>query len=173
MAMEALTTAAVESWAERVRTVAIAPTELEQMRTAVQNYASLAVTEGLRQTLLRNSATKRARSALHELKGEGLIESGSFERAMKLIDVLFTPNTIYASIAPDDGGVTFYWRAGEMSVEIDIYLGEGYWWRVQNVAAESYTDHSTDLPIERLKYSLNWFSKDVDRENPNWRRQTI
>lgn len=92
---------------------------------------------------------------------------------MKLVDVLFTPNTVYASIAPDDGGASFYWRAGEMSIEIDIYPVEGYWWRVKDVAAESYSDDGAELPLERLKYSLNWFSKDVERENPRWRQQTI
>ncbi len=83
------------------------------------------------------------------------------------------PNTIYATVAPDDGGVTFYWRAGDMSVGIDIYPGEGYWWRVRNVAAENYSGSGNELPLEQLKYSLTWFCKDVERENPHWRQQSI
>jgi hypothetical protein len=107
----------------------------------------------------RDTATRRALAVLHELKGQGLVESGAFDRATMLIGVLFTPNTIYATVAPDDGGVTFYWRAGDMSIGIDIYAGEGYWWRVRNVAAENYSGSGYELPIEQLKHSLTWFSK--------------
>ena len=120
----------------------------------------------------KQTARRRAYAALGDIKGQGLIDSGAFDRGMKLVDILFTPNTIYCSIAPDDGGVTFYWRAADMSIEIDIYSGEGYWWRVRNVAAENYSGHGGELPIDALKYSLTWFSKEVDRENPHWRQQT-
>jgi hypothetical protein len=120
-----------------------------------------------------DTATKRATDAINCLLAEGLIEVSSADRAKKLVDVLFTPNTIYAAIAPDDGGVTFYWRARDMSIEIDIYPSEGYWWRVRNVAMEDYSNHGNELPIEQLKYSLTWFSKEVERANPSWRRQPV
>jgi|GEM_PF-2883579 len=121
----------------------------------------------------RHTAKRRALDVLDDLKGQGLIEIGTFDRAKTLVDVLFTPNTVYASLAPDDGGVTFYWRAGDMSIEIDIYPGEGYWWRVRNVAAENYSGHGASLEYDKLKYSLTWFSKEVDRANPQWRQQPI
>jgi hypothetical protein len=120
-----------------------------------------------------DSAGNRARRAIDGLVSDGLVDTSTAERARILVQVLFTPNTIYASIAPDDGGITLYWRAGDMSIEIDIYPTEGYWWRVRNVAAENYSGHGGELPIEALKYSLTWFSKEVDRANPHWRNQAI
>lgn len=118
-----------------------------------------------------DTAKNRAYRAAAELVSEGLIETSTADRARKLVEVLFTPNTIYSSIGPDDGGLTMYWPAGDMSIEIDIYPGEGYWWRVRNVAGANYSGNGNELPIEDLKYSLTWFSKEVDRANPHWRNQ--
>lgn len=161
----------VDVWEESFQRMT-APT-LAKIETAVRSLEGLVTEDVVRILSRRHTAKSRGYLALDDLKGRGLIEGPTFDRAKNLIDVLFTPNTVYASIAPDDGGVTFYWRAGDMSVEIDIYSGEGYWWRVRNVAAHSYSGDGPELPIDQLKYSLNWFSKDVERENPHWRQQAI
>ncbi|MDV3125727.1 hypothetical protein M1247_12440 [Mycobacterium sp. 21AC1] len=165
------TRSAVDAWEDDFHRVA-GPT-LSRLETAIRSLEGLASEDWMGILARRQGAKSRGYATLHELKEEGLIEGTTFDRAKTLIDVLFNPNTVYSSIAPDDGGVTFYWRAGEMSVGIDIYAGEGYWWRVRNVAAETYSGHGSELPLDQLKYSLNWFSKDVDRENPHWRQQPI
>ncbi|WP_156738532.1 hypothetical protein [Mycobacterium sp. E2699] len=122
----------------------------------------------------RQTAKSRAHAVLDGLKGQGLIEGTTYDRAVTLVDVLFTPNTVYASISSDDGGVTFYWRAGDMSIEIDIHPAEGFWWRVRNVAAENYSGHGAAIhQYDQLKHSLKMFSKEVDRANPHWRQQII
>ncbi|MFI5535867.1 hypothetical protein ACIA5H_05695 [Nocardia sp. NPDC051900] len=91
-------------------------------------------------------------------------------RALQLIRFLFTPNTVYASIAPEDGGLVFFWTALDMSIEIDIIPGDKYWWSVRNVAAESYSGEGEVLPFRKLQYSLNHLSKEVEVANPKWRR---
>jgi hypothetical protein len=122
----------------------------------------------------RPTAKSRAHAVLDDLKGQGLIEGATYDRAMTLVDVLFTPNTVYASISSDDNGVTFYWRAGDMSIEVDIHPVEGFWWRVRNVAAENYSGHGNAIhQYDQLKHSLKMFSKEVDRANPQWRQQII
>lgn len=122
----------------------------------------------------RQTAKSRAHAVLDDLKGHGLIEGATYDRATTLVDVLFTPNTVYASISSDDGGVTFYWRAGDMSIEVDIHPVEGFWWRVRNVAAENYSGHGSAIhQYDQLKHSLKMFSKEVDRANPQWRQQAI
>lgn len=90
---------------------------------------------------------------------------------MKITKFLFKPNTVYASIAEDDNGLIFYWKAGSMSIEIDVFPGEGFWWAVTDVAHESYEGSGYELEIERLKHSLNQFSKEVETANPAWRAQ--
>lgn len=125
-------------------------------------------------TSRQSTATRRAEAVLDDLKGQGLIESSAYDHAMTLIDVLFTPNTVYATIAPDDGGVSFYWRAADMSIEIDICPVGGFWWRVRNVAAENYSGSGTSIhQFDQLKHSLKMFSKEVELANPHWRQQTI
>lgn len=121
----------------------------------------------------QDTASNRGRLAVDDMVADGLTDATTAERARTLIEALFTPNTVYASIAPDDGGITFYWRAADMSIEIDIYPIEGYWWRVRNVAMENYSGHGKELPIPELKHSLTWLSKEVDRVNPHWRAQPI
>lgn len=165
---------AMDEWETQTRSLA---TTVDQIR-AVMEYVDEYETKFGRRLDdgdsggTRDTARRRAYRALKDISGQGLVDSGAYGRASKLVDVLFTPNTIYSSIAPDDGGVTFYWRAADMSIEIDVYSGEGYWWRVRNVAAENYSGHGSELPTEELKYSLTWFSKDVDRANPLWRQQS-
>lgn len=164
-----------ETTAEALRQIQVSTNDaLKRIEAAAGQIVSTAWRHSMLQSLVLNdSATKRAQRAIDGLLADGLIDVSSAERARQFVDVFFTPNTIYTSIAPDDGGITFYWRAQDMSVEIDIYPTEGYWWRVRNVALENYTDHGKELPIEKLKHSLKMFSKEVDRLNPNWRSQPI
>ncbi|MGK8559551.1 hypothetical protein [Nocardia gipuzkoensis] len=90
-------------------------------------------------------------------------------RALNLMRYLFSPNTIYASIAPEDNGLVFYWTAAGMAIEIDVCADGTYWWGVKDVAGESYSGESRRLPVQRLRHSLNMFSKEVDSANPRWR----
>ncbi|WP_341258212.1 hypothetical protein [Gordonia malaquae] len=117
------------------------------------------------------AAERRARANVDRLKRRGLINDAVARGGRKITKFLFKPTTVYASVAEDDGGLIFYWKAGKMSIEIDIVPGEGYWWAVNNVAHESYEGDGPNLDIARLKHSLNQFSKEVESANPMWRAQ--
>lgn len=118
---------------------------------------------------LSDSAVGRAHASIEALVREGLVDEAIASRGRQLANYLFSGNTIDASIAPDGDGLSFYWVAREWSIEIDVYPANEYWWSVRNVAADTYSDGGRELPVERLRYSLNQFSKEVDAENPDWR----
>lgn len=118
-------------------------------------------------------AERRARRDVRQLKRRGLIKAAVARDAVELIRFLFKGNTVYATITHDDGGVIFYWKAGDMSIEIDVFPGEGFWWSVANVAHDSYQGSGYSLDTHALKHSLNQFSKEVESANPNWRNQTV
>lgn len=121
---------------------------------------------------LNTSARSRANETVDKLMRRGAINGNIAARARNLIDAIFTPNTVYATITPDDGGLIFYWKAGSMSIEIDMYAPDGYWWRVKNVAEINERDSGDELPLIELKHCLAHFSKEVDRVNPKWRDST-
>lgn len=118
-------------------------------------------------------AERRARMDVRRLKKRGLINAAVARDAIELVRFLFKANTIYATTTNDDGGVIFYWKAGSMTIEIDVFPGEGFWWAVSNVAHESYEGSGYFLDTQALKHSLNQFSKEVETANPNWRNQTV
>ncbi|PND55119.1 hypothetical protein CRM90_24595 [Mycobacterium sp. ENV421] len=89
-------------------------------------------------------------------------------RGKELIKFLFKLNTVDAAISPDDDALSFYWVAEEMSLTIIVYQS-WYWWSARNIACESYSDEGTELPLIGLEHSLNQFSKEVERRNPEWR----
>jgi hypothetical protein len=117
------------------------------------------------------SARARAQRNINDLRKRGLISHAVADRGMDLVETLFTPNTVYASVAPDDGGLIFYWKAADMSIEIDVYAFDGFWWSWKNIAAVTKSGDGPDLPIRDLKYILTHFSKEVDAANPDWRGQ--
>lgn len=115
--------------------------------------------------LASSRAIRDIESLWHEQYFDGAVRA----RAIKLVRTLFSRGTVYAAIAPDDGGVSFYWTAGKSSIEIDILPHGDYWWSIDDVAAASFSDTGKELPLDDLRYSLKQFSKDVDTVNPHWR----
>lgn len=119
----------------------------------------------------------RAFKAIDEYLDEGLISSATADRGKAIVDDLFDRETVYSTVAPDNGGLVFYWRAGVMSIEIDVYESpdDGYWWRINNVAAVSESGHEPGKRSaqvnHRLAHSLKQFSKEVELVNPDWRKQ--
>ncbi|NKY44289.1 hypothetical protein [Nocardia cerradoensis] len=110
--------------------------------------------------------------ALGQIQGllsRKLIDISVAGRGKSLVDFLFTPNTIRASVTSVDDDLIFYWTALSMSIEIDVLSYGGYWWSVKEIATESYSDEGEVLPIDQLQYSLNHFSKEVEAANPEWR----
>lgn len=82
--------------------------------------------------------------AMHNLKElyiNGLISSPVYARSTEMVLTLFSSGTIYASIAPEDDGAIFYWRAGSASIQIDVESDGGFWWSVSDVASASCTRH--------------------------------
>ncbi|KXX62305.1 hypothetical protein [Rhodococcus sp. LB1] len=118
-------------------------------------------------------AARRARRDVRQLKRRGLIKAAVARDALELIRFLFKSNTVYATISHDDGGVIFYWKAADMSMEIDVFPAEGFWWSVSNVAHDSYEGSGYSLNTQALKHSLNQFSKEVESVNSNWRNQAV
>lgn len=116
-----------------------------------------------------DNAYRRGRTAIKRLVAAGYIDIAMALRGRELIEVLFTSHTIDASIAPDDGGLIFYWAARDMAITVEIYPSAGYWWSVRNIGTQPYSGSGTDLPLQDLRYSLNQFTKEVERQNPNWR----
>ncbi|MFL0286902.1 hypothetical protein ACJH6J_25855 [Mycobacterium sp. SMC-18] len=120
----------------------------------------------------RNSATdaaQRAYAAISKLVAGRLIEASVAARAQQLIKFLFKANTVDASIAPEDGGLIFYWAAQEMSLTIEIYPSAGYWWCASNISGYPLSGEGSELPLNELGNRLNHFSKEVERRNPRWR----
>ena len=62
----------------------------------------------------------RARANIDAYVAEDLISVQTADRAHQLVENLFDKDTVFATVAPDDGDLIFYWRAGSMSIEIDI-----------------------------------------------------
>lgn len=116
-----------------------------------------------------DDAQRRGHAAISALLADKYIDSVMASRGRQLIEVLFKTNTVDASIAPEDGGLIFYWAAREMAITIQIFPSSGYWWSVRNIAEMSYSNAGSDLPLHDLRYSLNQFSKEVESQNPNWR----
>ncbi|SKJ21815.1 hypothetical protein [Mycobacteroides abscessus] len=117
---------------------------------------------------LGGEAAKRGSAAIDDLIVQGYVSSAIAARGKELIRFLFKLNTVDATIAPDDEGLAFYWAAQEMSLTIIVYQST-YWWSVRNVAGDSRSDEGTQLPLIELEHSLNQFSKEVERRNPEWR----
>lgn len=119
--------------------------------------------------LPRSEAAKRGYAAVDMFALRGEISSATATRGRELIRFLFKPNTVYATIAPDDDGLSFYWAAAEMALTIIVYADE-YWWSVRNDnACDSYSGEGVELPLIQLQHSLNQFSKEVVSRNPEWR----
>ena len=118
---------------------------------------------------VEDNARVRGHAALNDLLADYCINAGMASRGRQLIEVLFKPHTIDASIAPEDDGLIFYWAARNMTITIQIFPSGDYWWSVRNIAGETYSDAGFHLPLPQLRRSLNHFSKEVERQNPNWR----
>lgn len=117
----------------------------------------------------RDDAAARGVVDIDRLAYQRLITPTLVSRGKSLTTYLFKTSTVYATISPDDEGLSFYWAAQEMSITIIVY-GDGYWWSVHNDnACDTYMGASVDLPLIRLQHSLNLFSKEVARRNPQWR----
>lgn len=116
-----------------------------------------------------DDAKARGHAAISQLVADEYIDSVMASRGRQLIEVIFKTNTVDASIAPEDGGLIFYWAARNMAITIQIFPSAGYWWSVRNIAEVSYADGGSDLPLQDLRHSVNQFSKEVERQNPNWR----
>lgn len=116
-----------------------------------------------------DDARVRAHAALNALLTGRCINAGMASRGRQLIEFLFKTHTVDASIAPEDDGLIFYWAARDMAITIEIFSSGDYWWSVRNIAGMSFSGSGSDLPLPELRYSLNQFSKEVERQNPNWR----
>ncbi|SDE65012.1 hypothetical protein SAMN04488581_4450 [Mycolicibacterium neoaurum] len=118
----------------------------------------------------------RAREVIKQFAQDGDIDVATAQRAFHVIHQIFDRHSVYATIAPDNGGLVFYWRAGDMSLEIDIYedISDGVWWCWRGAGTERTGHHSYELPSrtqENLKSFLATFSKEVEQVNPDWRDQ--
>lgn len=119
-------------------------------------------------TPLRDEASMRGCAQIDQLVAEGYVTGAVAARGRDLITFLFKPNTVDAAISPDGDGLSFYWAAQEMSLTIIVYRDE-YWWSVRNIAGDTYSAMGVDLPLINLMHSINLFSKEVERRNPDWR----
>ncbi|KZS66227.1 hypothetical protein A4G27_11950 [Mycobacterium kansasii] len=97
------------------------------------------------------------------------IDAAVAARGKELIRFLFKSNTVDATIAPEGGGLIFYWASLNMAITIEIYPYSGYWWSARSIAGRSFSGEGTELPLIELQYQLNHFSKEVERQSPNWR----
>jgi hypothetical protein len=118
----------------------------------------------------------RARDAIKQFLVEDEISVSTAQRAFHVIHQIFDHESVYATVAPDNGGLVFYWRAGDMSLEIDIYedVSDGVWWCWRAAGTERTGHYPYELPSrprEHLKSYLANFSNEVGQVNPDWRDQ--
>ncbi|RRQ29226.1 hypothetical protein DK926_04920 [Rhodococcus sp. Eu-32] len=115
------------------------------------------------------SAYHHGQQKIGEFLRESSIDEVMFTRAAEMMRYLFTSKTIFASIAPDDGDLIFYWKAAQLSIEIDLLANGNAWWSVDGIEDSEFTGSSHELPLVALKHYLNIFSKEVEMVNPSWR----
>lgn len=116
-----------------------------------------------------SSATDRALCEISGLQAMRLIDSEMAQRARDVVGLLFESGTIYASIAPDDGGVCFYWVAADWAITIDLYPEGGGWYCARN--GESRRVQSNGGIPRWMWDELTGFSAYVQAANPEWRLQ--
>lgn len=120
----------------------------------------------------------RARRVIRQLVEDEEISVSTAQRAFHIIHQIFDRESVYATIAPDNGGLVFYWRAGDMSLEIDIYedVSDGVWWCSRGAGSEQAGHSQYELSGRaraHLKSFLAHFSKEVEQVNSGWRDQQL
>lgn len=118
-------------------------------------------------------AVARALNDIAFLEGEGHITPEVAQRGRDVIGLIFQPDSVYASICPiDDGDLSFYWRAGDRSISIDLYQEGGLWCRVVDDQGKERS-FIGDGPPEWMYDALADFSAAVEAVNPAWREQIL
>jgi len=101
------------------------------------------------------------------LEREHLITAEMARRGRELVDLIFQPSSVFASIGPiDDGDLAFYWVAGERSITADLFAEGGGWYRARN-GLDTKT-HEGETP-DWLRDALAEFSAYVEAANTAWR----
>lgn len=114
-------------------------------------------------------AINRALIDLEYLLAGGYITVEMAQRGRDVVGLLFTSDTIYASIGPiDDGDLSFYWRAGDQSISIDLGADGTDWASVRDGEGRRWIYDSLS---KDLWDHLQRFSKHVEAANPAWRLQ--
>lgn len=116
-------------------------------------------------------AIDRALTDIDYLERGGFVSPVMAQRARDTVGLLFDENTVYASIGPiDDGDISFYWRAGDQSVSIDLGADGTDWASVRDGAGHQWTYNDNAVRPE-LRLHLRQFSAYVEAANPAWRLQ--
>jgi hypothetical protein len=116
-------------------------------------------------------ATDRALADLEYLLAEGYIDTWQAQRGRDVVGLLFDADTVYASIGPiDDGELSFYWKAGDRSVSLDLRRDGDDWASVVDGARHRWTYDGSAVRPE-LRDHLHQFSAHVQAVNPSWRDQ--
>lgn len=104
---------------------------------------------------------------LHALQREGYITAQMCRAGRDVIGMVIREDTVYPTISPDDGGVCFYWVAGDRSITIDLYPEGGVWQCVRNGDSRQVW---ADGGIRREMWdAIAEFSAAVEAANPTWR----
>ncbi|AGT11774.1 hypothetical protein N857_gp070 [Mycobacterium phage Wanda] len=119
------------------------------------------------------SATERAKLDIANLWSGGHIGLHMAQWGYRVVEQLFTPDTVYASIAPDNGDLTFYWRGGDRSVHLDLFIDHTCWMAATR-PGKRFKHYSRDGEIaDWMRDELADFSAAVEAANPNWREQEL
>lgn len=113
------------------------------------------------------NAIDEALKTIAAFEDQGLITPEIAQRSRDLVLAIFAWETIVCSIAPDDDGICFYWRAGEHSITIDLYPDGGGWQCVRN-GPHRWIKQDARVGRE-MRYALADFTEMVESINPNWR----
>lgn len=112
-------------------------------------------------------AIDRALVDIDDLEEQDYFSEEMARRAREAVGLLFNADTVYASISPIDGDdVSFYWKAGDRSVSIE--LGEdGHDWAAVCFGTDQLLTYDGVVP--ELRNRLSEFSAYVEAVNPKWR----
>jgi hypothetical protein len=117
-----------------------------------------------------NEAIDRAARQIDQFEAEGLVSAEVATRGREFVQQVFTPESVYCGIAPDNGDLTFYWVAGEQYISADLFLDGWNWTHICTNELDRIWQ-GDDPPYDHLREHLALFSASVEKANPAWREQ--
>lgn len=116
-----------------------------------------------------NSPNAHLGRSLAALKDE--IETSVRKAALELVRTISTSDSVYPTISPDGGGgAVLYWRAGPLSLEVDLEADSNFYIRFRDLDADRLEErYEAPIPRTFIATRLAALSEYAADANPEWR----